>query len=168
MASSTDIEAAAQKYIESYAAAMHLAHSSPATPIPDIAKALGSHYLPGLVSLTHGHIVSAPHFTDAKASAASIEKHLEKFVNSGVGVDIRLKKSRVETIEGVGGSALCFLTWAIFPTEGWKGEAWHWENCYFYRRKPDGTEGWEGIVSDGEVEGMIKNIPEAFDLGGAS
>jgi hypothetical protein len=46
------------------------------------------------------------------------------------------------------------------------GDVWHWENCYFYRRKSDGTEGWEGIVSDGEVEGMMKNIPGVF--GGAS
>jgi hypothetical protein len=100
MATAPSVEAAAQKHIESYAAAMHLAHSNPPTSIPDIAKSLGSHYLPGLVSLTHGSIVSAPFFTDAKTSAASIEKHLLRFVDSGVGCDIRLKKSSVATIDG--------------------------------------------------------------------
>lgn len=78
-------------------------------------------------------------------------------MKNGVGCDIRLKGSRVEVASS--GSALCFVTWEIFPAEGWKGEGWQWENCYFYRKKPDGTEGWEGVITDGEVEGLIKNVP---------
>jgi hypothetical protein len=69
--------------------------------------------------------------------------------------------SRVEVAGS--GSVLCWITWTIVPAEGWKGgKSWEWENCYFFRRKVDGTEGWEAVISDGEIEGLVRHVPGFF------
>jgi hypothetical protein len=159
-APSPSIETAAQSFIQSYATAMHLAQSQPPTPLPTIASTLASHYLPGFTSFTLGQISPMPNHAFA---SSLIKGHIERMVKVGVGCDIRLKMSRVQVVNGgSGSSALCFITWEIFPSEVWKGAGWEWDNCYFYRRKMDGSEGWEGVISDAEIEGLLENIPEFF------
>ena len=100
---------------------------------------------------------------DHAFASSLIEGHLGRMVKVGVGYDIRLKRSRVQVVnDGSSSSALCFITWEMFPSEAWKGAGWEWDNCYFYRRKVDGSEGWEGVISDAEIEGLFKNIPGFF------
>jgi hypothetical protein len=157
-ASNDDIESGALKFIQSYASAMALAHTSPPTPLPTVAAKLASHYLPGFTAFSLGNIDSAP---DSAACIAMVKGHLERLLNSGVGYDVREKKSRVDVVSS--SSAICWITWEIVPSEGWKGgEGWEWENCYFYRRRVDGTEGFEGVLADGEIAGLVKHVPGIF------
>jgi hypothetical protein len=156
--SNAQIESAALTTIQSYASAMALASSSPPTPLPVIAAELAKHYLPNFTAFSLGYIHSAP---DTAAATAMIQGHFERLVNSGVGCDIREAGSRVQIVGQ--GSALCWITWKIVPAEGWKGgEGWEWENCYFYRRKVDGVEGFEGVIADGEMGGLAKHAPGSF------
>jgi hypothetical protein len=159
-----DIKASAEQFITSYAHAMSRAQppssqSTPATPVPTIAAGLSSHYLPNFTSFTLGSVFTMP---DAAAAHASIQSHLERLVSSGVGCDVRLRRSRVEVVSGT--SALCWVTWGMFPAEGWKGRvgedgvAWEWENVYFYRWLGEGKEGWEGCIADEEISGIMKNL----------
>ena len=93
-----------------------------------------------------------------------VQEHLERLKDSGLGYDVRKVNYRVEVVSQ--GSALCFITWEVVPGADWKGGAgWQWENCYFYRLKMDGTEGWEGVISDGEIGGLLQHIPDFFSLG---
>ena len=90
-----------------------------------------------------------------------IQGHLERLVNSGVGCDVREVGSRVKVVSQ--GSALCWIKWKIVPADGWKGgEGWEWENCYLYRQKMDGVEGFEGVIADGEMGGLAKHVPGIF------
>jgi hypothetical protein len=163
-AQNATIVTAATSFIKSYATAMHLAHSNPPTPLTTIGAKLGSHYLPTFTSFSLGAVYSV---SDTMPAIAMVQGHLEHLANSGVGCDVREVKSRVEVVSN--SSALCWITWKIVPAEGWEGDeseigqgGWEWENCYFYRRNMDGTEGFEGVIADGEIEGLLKHIPNFF------
>jgi hypothetical protein len=147
-------ETSAEAYVQSYASAMHTAQN-PEVTISSCAAALGAHYLPGLIAFIFGHQTSFP--TQDKW-VAIIEQHLEKFEKSGLGYDIRLARSRVESVSA--SSAMCFVTWKILPKNG--VEDWEWENVYGYRLGQDGKEGWEFIVSDNEVAGVMQRAPAFF------
>ena len=134
---------------------MHTARN-PDVTTSSCAAALAAHYLPGLVAFVFGHHHSLATQEDWKEG---IKQHLENFEKSGLGYDIRLAKSRVESVSA--NSAMCFVTWKILPNNGVEG--WEWENVYGYRLGMDGKEGWEFIVSDNEVAGLIQRAPEVFN-----
>ena len=144
----------AEAYVQSYASAMHTAQN-PDVTTSSCAAALGAHYLPGLVAFVFGHHHS---LATQEEWVGGIKQHLEKFKKSGLGYDIRLAKSRVESVSA--SSAMCFVTWKILPKNGVEG--WEWENVYGYRLGQDGKEGWEFIVSDNEVAGVMQRAPEVF------
>lgn len=178
----TPIKEAATAFLLSYARAMHLADptsSAHATDIPLIAAALGAHYHPGLTAYSLGYRHVMP-----QDAAQGIVQHLERFNKAGIGYDVYLARYRVEAVSEQG-SALCWMTWRIRPKEGSGVEEWEWENVYGYRRggsaedghgremrigpegdggwvKPDGM--WELIVSDNEIAGLLKAVPNFMEL----
>lgn len=103
--------------------------------------------------------MSAP---DAAAATAMVRGHLERLAKAGVGFDVREKGNRVQVVTS--GSAMCWITWAIAPTGEKEGgeRGWEWENCYLFRRMGDGREGFEGVISDGEIEGLVRHVPGIF------
>lgn len=92
---------------------------------------------------------------------ASVKQHLDNFERTGLGYDIRLKKSRVETVSPA--SALCWVTWEIHPKNG--VEKWEWENVYGYRMRDKG-EGWEFVISDNEMANLVQRVPGFFQTMG--
>lgn len=81
--------------------------------------------------------------------------------------------SEGEHKDGGSGSVLCWIKWKIVPGEGWKGGAdgkgkggWEWENCYFFRKmwseNKGWEEGWEGVISDSEIKGLVEHVPRFF------
>lgn len=147
-------QTAAEACVQSYATAMHLAQNPSTTP-QSCAASMGAHYLPGMISFTFGH----QHAFNTEADAvAGIASHLEKFEKHGLGMDIRLKTSTVKAVSVA--SAMCFVTWEIFPKNGVKG--WEWENVYGYRKTQEGKEGWEFVVSDNEIQNLMERVPEFF------
>lgn len=113
------LKAKAEEFIQSYAAAMHTAPN--ATP-EDCGAALASHYDPGFTFFTFSHKHTSPHREDA---GHLISQGLKTLVAIGLGCDIRLRKSRVETFTK--GSALCYVTWEVFPKSG-NLRPWCFEN----------------------------------------
>lgn len=144
----------AQIFVQSYASAMHTAQSPDATST-SCATALASHYLPGMTRYTFGH----KHCFETQAdSVAGIKAHLEAFERSGLGYDIRLRRSSVESLSSH--SAICWLTWGITPKNGAVG--WSWQNVYGYRLGQGGEEGWEFVVTDNELAGVMQRAPKEF------
>ena len=149
-------KASAEAFVQSYASAMHTAQDQDVT-ISSCAAALGAHYLPGLTSYAFGQQFS---LSTRDEWIEGVKRHLEKFEKSGLGYDIRLAKYRVESVSA--GSAMCYVTWQILPKNNVEG--WDWENVYGYRLGLDGKEGWEFIVSDNEVAGVMQRAPQAFAI----
>lgn len=147
-------KASAEAFVESYASAMHLAQTSDVTTT-SCANALAAHYHHGMTAFVFGHKTSFDTHSDAEIG---VKAHLERFERAGLGYDIRLEKSRVEEISQ--SSALCWVTWKILPKNTVEG--WQWENVYGYRKTQDGKEGWELVVSDNEIAGVMQKAPEVF------
>jgi hypothetical protein len=148
-----DQTASVDSLITSYVSAMSLAQTTTSTAT--IAAALAKHYLPNFTTFVGGHVRSIP---DLAAATTGVQSHLDRLVLLGVGCDVRCKSRRVDCITV--SSALCWIEWEIFPADGRRG--WSWTNVYLYRKKPDGTEGWEGVLCDQEIEGLVKNVPGIF------
>jgi hypothetical protein len=150
----TDPKASINSLISSYASAMSLAQTTTSTAT--IAEALAKHYLPNFTTFASGHVRSIPNLA---AATTGVKDHLDRLVSSGVGCDVRFKSSKVDCV-GVS-SAICWIEWEIVPADGRQG--WSWTNAYLYRKKIDGTEGWEGVICDQEVEGLVKNVPRIYE-----
>ena len=158
MHSMSDISGAASAFVASYAAAMALG-ADPSNTLPAVADALASHYplSTTFTALAFGTVSLLP---DRAKSAQSVLEHLERFAHSGLGIDIFMEKHRIEVVSP--GSALCWITWAIRPSDGTKG--WNWENVYGYRRVA-GLEGsepiqhWEFAIADHEIGELLQRKP---------
>ncbi|KAI9701622.1 MAG: hypothetical protein M1820_006393 [Bogoriella megaspora] len=150
------IRTAAEDFANSYAAAMAIGPQS-LDNTTKCASALASHYLENFTSFTFGHIRTLPTGEDA---VNGIDKHLQNFVKHGLGLDVRLKKSRVEVVSL--SSALCWITWELYPLDK-SIEGWDWENVYSYRVRQDGKAGWESVISDNEIAGLTQRVPKFFE-----
>jgi hypothetical protein len=152
----SDISVAATNFVASYAKAMALG-ADPSNSLASVADAIASHYplSTPFTAFTFGHALV---FANRADMAVGILSHLERFVRSGLGIDISMEKSRVEVVSS--GSALCWITWGIKPKDGTEG--WPWENVYGYR-KPVDLEGegyWEFVVSDQEIGNLMQRKPD--------
>lgn len=97
-------------------------------------------------------------YASGEESVTGVIEHLERFERVGLGHDIRLVKSRVDPVSA--SSALCWLSWKIYPKNEMEG--WTWENVYGYRVGQDGKEGWEMSIADNEVSGLLQRYPKIF------
>lgn len=169
----------ASNFLASYTQAM-AEGSAPVSGLTDervgqIAQNLSSHYLPTFGSYTMGHYVTFPPAAEEKQEL--VKQHLQRFLVQGLGLDIRLKASRVDVLSeyplppgsyggehiSTMGSAVCFVTWEIFPPKESGVEGWHWENVYCYRKMMDGSEGWEFAVSDNEISQLLARFPKFME-----
>jgi len=129
--------------------------SQPDSSTKSCAEALAAHYLPMMIAFTHGHQAT---FRDQEDAVASVLMHLSRFEKAGLGINIRLQGSRIETVSPA--SALCWVTWRIEP----KNEIapWEWANVYGFRVGQDGKQGWEFVISDNEIMGLLQHVPDLF------
>ena len=101
-----------------------------------------------------------------------IKTYLDRFIHHGLPLDNKLEKLRVEVVSDLGaqggGFAFCWITWRMEPGVGspWEGRGWSWENVYGFRVMPAGAggaasaaEGFESVVSDNEVVGLVGRVP---------
>ena len=150
-----DIQASATKHAQSYANAMHLGRDA-STTAQACGEALAPHYLPNIFTL--GQQSSMATRQEAIESTAS---HLKRFEKQGLGFDVRLKQLRVHPLSP--GSAMCWMTWEIYPRNG--QTPWDWENIYGYRKTTAGREGFELIVADNELSSLLERYPDFLQLG---
>jgi hypothetical protein len=149
----------ASKFVASYAKAMALG-ADPSISLKEVAQALAEHYPVerAFTAFTLGQTHSAPHRAQM---FDGIWKHLERFVRSGLGIDIAIESHRIDVVSD--GSALCWITWGIKPKDGTDG--WTWENVYGYRKPTDEVWGspngyWEFVVSDQEIVKLLQRKPD--------
>ncbi|GAB7349309.1 hypothetical protein MBLNU459_g8449t2 [Dothideomycetes sp. NU459] len=151
------IDESAESFTQSYASAMASATQVSRT---DCAKALGSHYGPGMASYTFGHVHV---FKDTAHANENIETHLGRFEAAGIGYDIRMVEHEILPVST--SSALCPVTWEIRPKAGSGVEGWRWRNVYAYRLPPGADKGyWEFVVSDNEVGELMKRFPNFMEM----
>ncbi|MDI1492266.1 MAG: hypothetical protein OHK93_003478 [Ramalina farinacea] len=148
------VKESATAFAQSYAAAMHLGQQASTTP-ESCGEALANHYLPTFTAYVMGTQTQIV----ADTRIAGVTDHLQKFQKHGLGMDVRLKALRVEVVSELG-SALCWITWEVFPKNGQSG--WAWENCYGYRKTQD-KEGFEFSVSDNEIALLAQHCPGFFE-----
>lgn len=120
-------------------------------------RAIAGHYLFPYISFTLGQVHS---FEDRAAADTACIDQVTRFDRAGVGTDIRLTDFKV--VEVSDASALCHLTWEVFPVNGMPG--WSWTNVYGYRRRSDDEEGFEFNVSDNEISELLKRFPNFYSL----
>jgi len=152
---------AAESFARSYANAMSL--GSKDIELEQVASTLADHYSPQTFTAFNFGYVNTIEGNTAKTT---IQKHLERFETSGLGLDITMDSLRVEVVSKR--SALCWITWRIHPKESSPvKEGWKWQNVYGYRKPMwDGPEKgfWEFCVSDNEIENLIQRIPDFMEL----
>ncbi|KAK3985402.1 ankyrin repeat-containing domain protein [Cladorrhinum sp. PSN332] len=143
---------AAENTIKSYASAIaSLVNDDSSTP-SSTATAMAAFYLPNFISFCMGTMTTFP---DQAFATAAVGTALAQWKNSGLGNDIRLERYRVD--ETGKASAICYITWRIYP-EDKSIEGWEWTTVYGFRhRKTAEVEeavkgGWEWSNSDAEFE----------------
>lgn len=119
-------------------------------------RAIAGHYLFPYISFTNGGVHT---FDDRATADEACTGQVARFERTGVGSDIRLKDFKVVPVSA--DSALCHLTWEVFPENGTPG--WSWLNIYGYRRRGD-EEGFEFNISDNEIGELLKRFPNFFEL----
>ncbi|WP_232476024.1 hypothetical protein [Flavisphingomonas formosensis] len=119
-------------------------------------RAIAGHYLFPYISFTNGGVHT---FDDRATADEACTGQVARFERTGVGSDIRLKDFKVVPVSA--DSALCHLTWEVFPENGTPG--WTWLNIYGYRRRGD-EEGFEFNISDNEIGELLKRFPNFFEL----
>ena len=117
-------------------------------------RAIAGHYVFPYISFTQGRVHS---FEDRATADVACIGQVDRFDRIGVGTDIRLIDYKVVSVSA--GSALCHLTWEIFPVDGTPG--WEWTNIYGYRNR-GGEEGFEFNISDNEIGELLKRFPDFF------
>jgi len=151
------IQEKAEQHVHSYAKALAAA---PSQGTEKTAEALHSHWAQkNFVAFTHGH-TSLNNSTDA--DRLGTKRYLDKFIEAGIGLDIRLASHRIEVVSS--GSAICFMTWAIYPPETAVVQGWEWVNVYMFRLLPGQDKGcWEAVISDNEIGGLLQRFPKFMD-----
>ena len=119
-------------------------------------KAIAGHYLFPYISFTSGIVTT---FDDRETADEACVGQVARFERTGVGSDIRLQDFKVVPVSDE--SALCHLTWEVFPENGMPG--WKWLNIYGYRRRGD-DEGFEFNVSDNEIGELLSRFPNFYSL----
>ena len=132
----------AGKFCHSYGEAMARSDSA----------GLVGHYGFPYISFTNGYITS---FDSVEQANAAVASHVERFDTTGLGSDIRLTDYRVEAASPT--SALCHLTWEIFPANATPG--WAWTNIYGLRQGPD-SQHFEFNISDNEIGELLGRFPD--------
>lgn len=131
------LKSAAEAHIQSYAAVFT---KDLEVPVPTLSQEMTSFYHYPFVSFIHGKSYTVP--THEQMAQQSIT-YLESWAKRGL-MRFKLAKSRVEELSP--GNAFCWLTFELDDKDGKKG--WTWENVYVYRRRPDGTGGFEATFAD--------------------
>ncbi|MDD3799013.1 MAG: hypothetical protein PHE36_07530 [Novosphingobium sp.] len=119
-------------------------------------RAIAGHYLFPYTSFTLGQVHT---FADRATADAACTDQIACFERTGVGSDIRMTGCEVVPVSP--DSALCHVTWAVFPANGAPG--WEWTNIYGYRRRGD-EEGFEFNISDNEIAELLRRFPDFYSL----
>ena len=119
-------------------------------------RAIAAHYVYPYYSFTLGQVHC---FEDRATADVACADQVERFEKAGVGSDIRITDHKV--VEVSPDSALCHITWEVFPSNGTPG--WKWTNVYAYRRRGD-EEGFEFNISDNEIGELLKRFPNFYSL----
>ena len=119
-------------------------------------RVMAGHYLFPYISFTLGHVHT---FDDRATADAGCADQIDRFERAGVGSDIRITDYKI--VEVSPDSALCHITWEIFPTNDMVG--WRWTNIYGYRRRGD-EEGFEFNISDNEIAELLQRFPDFYSL----
>ncbi|KAF2096769.1 hypothetical protein NA57DRAFT_58657 [Rhizodiscina lignyota] len=133
--------------------------------IRKLSDGVASFYLPKAV------FFGMPEFTvfDTPTDVADTLNHVSGlYFTKGLGFDLRPKSHRIEVVceaeRGVG-TAACFVKWTYHPSEKSGFQPWDVDILYGFRKRADGTAGWEYCVIDGELTEMLKRVPDLFDDG---
>lgn len=166
----SDIKSRAEAFAQSYAKAMSLGASNPPTPTQQIGEALFSHY--ASTDFIAFNVGQKTMMSDASTEVPRMKWYLDRWLENGVGLDIRLDKLRIEAVsdygEQGGGSACCFVTWRVHPPADSGIEGWSWENMYAYRLPAaqggtaTGRGYWEFVISDNEYLQLLQRFPKWF------
>lgn len=119
-------------------------------------RAVAGHYVFPYVSFTLGQVHT---FDDRATADAACTQQIARFDKIGVGTDIRITHYKVVPVSDE--SALCHITWEVFPANGTPG--WKWTNIYGYRRRGH-EEGFEFNISDNEIRELLARFPDFFSL----
>ncbi|KAK4225927.1 hypothetical protein QBC38DRAFT_248736 [Podospora fimiseda] len=157
--SQVSVRMAAEKTIESYASSLASLISDPSCTSSSTATAMAAFYLPNFVSFCMGTMTI---FADQAFSTAAMETGLTQWKDSGLGNDIRLERYSIE--ETGKASAICYVTWRIFP-EMKDIEGWEWTTVYGFRLTTMSEGGWEWSNSDAEFELLGEKWPRFFEAG---
>ena len=169
-----DIRSAAEDHVLSYARAINPGQpadsSAPSVTTATIASSITDHYLlPGFVAFAFG---TSSTFSSRKETIDMTQQHLDRYVKSGLGLDIRLGSYEIKTVSE--GSAVCWMAWTVHPpseTVDASGDrdsgasVWTFRNLYCFRIRPDDERGyWEFAISDNEVKALLEKVPNFFEL----
>lgn len=163
-----NIESKAEAYCRSYAEAVNLLARDKATSTTNLAEAIFSHYMqPGFTVFSLGQRTT---MDDGNTTLPGVKSYLDRWVELGLGLDLRMNKYRVEVVSDLpqqgGGLALCRITWSIHPPAGseWHGKGWDWDNVYAFRVPPGQDDGYfEFVVSDNEIAALLQRCPNFMD-----
>lgn len=117
-------------------------------------RALAAHYVYPYYSFTLGQVHC---FEDRATADAACADQVERFEKAGVGSDIRITDCKLAEVSA--DSALCHITWQVFPADGTPG--WQWTNVYAYRRRGE-EEGFEFNISDNEIGELLRRFPDFY------
>jgi len=119
-------------------------------------REIARHYVYPFVSFTLGHVNT---FTDRAHAEVGCRRQIARYEHAGIGNDIRLKD--FEIVQVCETSALCTLTWELFPTNGLP--SFSWSNIYGYRRNTE-SEGFEFTIADNQILALTARVPDFFTL----
>lgn len=146
------------RWCESFVKAAGLGHTQNATTAT-IAGAMFSHWHQEkfIVFAQEGRM----EFSDKETSVPKLTQILDKFIDHGLGLDVRLEKYRVEPVSS--SSALCFVTVSVHPPSESKIATFSWENVFLYRVPPGQEDGYFDFgVFDNEFAALLQRVPTFF------
>jgi hypothetical protein len=123
------------------------------------AEAFVAHFLPNAVTFGFPEPIM---WKTKEEAVNTMAWWLPRYFRTGLGFRIRLRSSRIEVVSDDGngvGSAICFVKYEYQPWEKSGIEPFDFDMVYGYRKKPDGTEGWEFCMIDGELKELTKRVP---------
>ncbi|KAF6803296.1 hypothetical protein CSOJ01_10997 [Colletotrichum sojae] len=146
-------------------AAYHLATQkcgNASVPLPEVASSLSSFYLQNFTSFTLGVATRLP--DDPVPGVLQQLQLYEKSVGTDIRPDRRKGATRVDVVSNE--SAICFVSFEIFPRAGSGLAPWGWTNMYGFRMqkgRENGLDGgWEFTNADQEYQQLLKRVPDFF------
>lgn len=127
-----------------------------------LVDAFADHYLPNAVVFGHLQPIVWPTKADA---VKFVTPMIGRYAATRLGFNASLKWHRIQVVsdQGMSGSAVCFAVWEYTPLKESGLEPWVVNVVYGFRRKSDGTSGWEHVTVDNEIAERSKRVPNFED-----